>query len=149
MRHKRDHPEYKYQPRRRRMAGGSTSTLSPGGSEGIPESCNGHNIASSSYSTRSPQLYKVCIASESALLIKNSHQNSACWSIVFNGYINTFIDVGDLMRKQHIYYRLSIQLEANKMRLCVGNKSVKVRLHKRIIINDYNKNAWPSFSKLL
>ena len=139
MRHKRDHPEYKYQPRRRRMAGGSTSTLSPGGSEGITESCNGHNIASSSYSARSPQFYKVCIASKSDLLIKNSQQTSACRSVVLKGHINTFIDVGDLTKKQHIDYRLSIQLEAKEMRFCVENITVKVRLHKGIIINYYNK----------
>ena len=136
MRHKRDHPEYKYQPRRRRLAGGSS-----GVSEGIPESCNGQIISSSSYNARSPQNYKVYIASISALLIKK-----ILTKLTYVGlFYNTFIGVGDLMKKQHIDYRLSIQLEAKKMKFCVKSITVKWKMRKGIINND-NKYAWTTFS---
>ena len=58
MRHKRDHPEYKYQPRRRRVNGGATAGTNSGGSEGALENFNGHNN-SSQYNVRSPQQCKV------------------------------------------------------------------------------------------
>ena len=60
MRHKRDHPEYKYQPRRRRVNGGTNTGSSPGGAEGASENFNGHNN-SSQYNVRSPQQCKVSI----------------------------------------------------------------------------------------
>ena len=60
MRHKRDHPEYKYQPRRRRVNGGATSSSNLGGSDGNSEAFSGHST-SSPYTARSPQHCKVSL----------------------------------------------------------------------------------------
>ena len=68
MRHKRDHPEYKYQPRRRRQAGGATNEratlnveqITTAGSDSLEEKCN---LATSTYNGRSPHQYKVYIIS--------------------------------------------------------------------------------------
>ena len=59
MRHKRDHPEYKYQPRRRRLNGGATSSSNSGGSEDASDNFNGHNT-SSQYNVRTSHPCKVC-----------------------------------------------------------------------------------------
>ena len=61
MRHKRDHPEYKYQPRRRRLNGGATSNSNSGGSEDASENFN----TSSQYNVRTSHPYKVCISLDS------------------------------------------------------------------------------------
>ena len=63
MRHKRDHPEYKYQPRRRRHAGGTTNTaegVTTSASISFHEKCNG-DTTTPTYHRRSPHHYKVLI----------------------------------------------------------------------------------------
>ena len=76
MRHKRDHPEYKYQPRRRRHAGGGAGTENVEGniSTSDPQESKPRAAAGTpSFNHRLPNHYKVFVKIINLILLAPSY----------------------------------------------------------------------------